>query len=73
MLFYSGAADVGEIGDRAIRLLHKAGDAKMFGFAGFLHLRVSDLGLDKGNTPVTYERIEVVVEKMRAPDQSVEA
>src|SRR5512141_2853230 len=85
MFSCSGAADLAEIGDRAVRMLHKAGDAKMFclagiagkveqieantrgaerllvvdgcdsdcarktlefgGFAGFIHLRVSDLGM----------------------------
>ncbi len=117
MFCCSGVADVAEIGDRAVRALHKAGDAKMFclagiaakvelievntrgadrllvvdgcdsdcakktmelgGFAGFLHLRVSDLGLEKGKTPVTDERVEMVAEKMRellrAEAESVEA
>ena len=93
MFSCSGAADIAEIGDRAVRTLHKAGDAKMFclagiagkvelievntrgadrilvvdgcdsdcakktmefgGFTDFIHLRVSDLGMEKGKTPVT--------------------
>ena len=101
----SGAADTAEIGDRAVRALHKAGEAKMFclagiagrvelievntrgadrilvvdgcdsdcakktmefgGFTDFIHLRVSDLGLEKGKTPVTDERIEMVATKLR--------
>src|SRR5665647_2938113 len=105
MLCCSGAADTAEIGDRAVRSLHKAGDAKMFclagiagkvelievntrgadrilvvdgcdsdcakktmefgGFTGFIHLRVSDLGMEKGKTPVTDERIALVAAKLR--------
>ena len=105
MFSCSGAADTAEIGDRAVRALHKAGAAKMFclagisgkveliegntrgadrllvvdgcdsdcakktmeigGFTGFIHLRVSDLGLEKGKTPVTEERIEMVAAKLR--------
>ena len=105
MFSCSGAADTAEIGDRAVRVLHKAGEAKMFclagiagkveliegntrgadrllvvdgcdsdcakktmeigGFTGFIHLRVSDLGLEKGKTPVTEERIELVAVKLR--------
>jgi uncharacterized metal-binding protein len=101
----SGAADLAEIGDRAVRSLHKAGDAKMFclagisgkvelievntrgadrilvldgcdsdcarktmefgGFTGFIHLRVSDLGMEKGKTPVTEDRIALVRAKLR--------
>ena len=34
MFSCSGAADIAEIGDRAVRALHKAGDAKMFCLAG---------------------------------------
>jgi uncharacterized metal-binding protein len=34
MFCCSGAADLAEIGDRAVRALHKAGDAKMFCLAG---------------------------------------
>src|SRR5512142_477225 len=92
MFCCSGAADIAEIGDRAVRVLHKAGDAKMFclagiagnvelielntrvadrllvvdgcdsdcarktmeiaGFDNFMHFRVSDLGFEKGKTPV---------------------
>jgi len=105
MFSCSGAADVAEIGDRAVRMLHKTGDAKMFclagisgkvelievnthaadrilvvdgcdsdcakktmqfgGFTKFSHLRVSDLGMEKGKTPVTDERIAVVAAKLR--------
>ena len=101
----SGAADLAEIGDRAVRSLHKAGNAKMFclagisgkvelievntrgadrilvvdgcdsdcarktmefaGFTGFIHLRVSDLGMEKGKTPVTEERTAMVAAKLR--------
>jgi uncharacterized metal-binding protein len=105
MFSCSGAADVAEIGDRAVRALHKAGDAKMFclagiagkvelievntrgadrllvvdgcdsdcakktmqigGFTGFIHFRVSDLGFEKGKTPVTEDRIDMVATKLR--------
>ena len=105
MFSCSGAADIAEIGDRAVRALHKAGDAKMFclagiagkvelievntrgadrllvvdgcdtdcakktmeigGFTDFIHFRVSDLGLEKGKTPVTDERIDMVAAKLR--------
>jgi uncharacterized metal-binding protein len=105
MFSCSGAADLAEIGDRAVRMLHKAGDAKMFclagiagkvetievntrgadrllvvdgcdsdcakktmqlgGFSDFVHFRVSDLGWEKGKTPVTDERIAVVGAKLR--------
>lgn len=101
----SGAADIAEIGDRAVRTLHKTGAAKMFCLAGiagkvesidvttrgadrivvvdgcgsdcakktmelggyteFIHVGVSDLGMEKGNTPVTEERIALVVTKLR--------
>ena len=105
MFSCSGAADLAEIGDRAVRTLHKAGDAKMFclagiagkvelievntrgadrilvvdgcdsdcakktmefgGFTDFIHLRISDLGMEKGKTPVTGERIAIVAAKLR--------
>lgn len=105
MFSCSGAADTAEIGDRAVRRLHKAGDAKMFclagisgkvelievntrgadrilvldgcdsdcarktmefgGFTEFIHLRVSDLGMEKGKTPVTEDRIATVAAKLR--------
>ena len=105
MFSCSGAADIAEIGDRAVRIIHKAGDAKMFCLAGiagkvelievntrgadrilvvdgcdsdcakktmelggyteFIHLRVSDLGMEKGKTPVTDERIALVAAKLR--------
>ncbi len=38
---------------------------EMGGFADFIHFRVSDLGLEKGKTPVTGERIEMVAAKLR--------
>lgn len=96
----SGAADVGEIADRAARQLTKEGVGKMFclagvggrvegimkttessdtilaidgcpldcvkktleqaGFNRFSHLRVTDLGMEKGKTPVTDETIALV-------------
>lgn len=105
MFSCSGAADLAEIGDRAVRVLHKAGEAQMLclagiagrvelieantrsagrllvvdgcdsdcarktmelgGFTDFIHLRVSDLGLEKGKTPVSSERIEMVAGKLR--------
>jgi uncharacterized metal-binding protein len=34
MFSCSGAADTAEIGDRAVRVLHKAGEAKMYCLAG---------------------------------------
>ena len=101
----SGAADIAEIGDLAVRAVHHTGDAKMFCLAGiagkvesinvsargadrivvvdgcdsdcakkttelggyteFIHVRVSDLGMEKGKTPVTEERIAMVVTKLR--------
>ncbi len=36
------------------------------GFSGFLHLRVTDLGMEKTKSPVTDERIALVVERGRA-------
>lgn len=99
----SGAADVGEIADRAARELTKNGMGKMFclagvggrvsglmkkteeasdilaidgcdldctkncleqaGFTRFKHLRVTDLGMEKGKTPATEEKIVKVVAK----------
>ena len=101
----SGAADIAEIGDRAVRAVHKSGVARMFCLAGiagkvetievktlaadrlvvvdgcdsdcakktmiaadilrFEHLRVSDLGFEKGKTPVTEDRIALVAAKIR--------
>jgi len=101
----SGAADLAEIGDLAVRCLHKGGEARMFclagiggkvdsilektleadrifvvdgcesdcakrtveggGFTGFTHLRISDLGWEKGKTPVTPERVDLVANKLR--------
>jgi uncharacterized metal-binding protein len=101
----SGAADTAEIGDRAVRAVHKTGEAKMFclagiagkvelieaktsdagrllvvdgcesdcamktmqfgGFPEFVHLRVTDLGFEKGKTPVSEERIATVAAKIR--------
>ena len=102
----SGAADVGEIADRAARKLRDDGVGKMFclagvggrvsgimettksaakilaidgcstdcvkncleqaGFTRFEYVRVTDLGMEKGTTPVTDERIAEVVAKARA-------
>lgn len=99
----SGAADVGEIADRAARELTKSGIGKMFCLAGvggriagilkktqeasgilaidgcdldctkncleqaefdrFEHLRVTDLGMAKGQAPATEENILKVVAK----------
>jgi uncharacterized metal-binding protein len=97
----SGAADVGEIADRAGRKLSAGGAGKMSclaglgghasgivesaraasgilaidgcpvdcakntlemaGFSGFAHLRVTDLGMKKGQSPATDENIASVV------------
>lgn len=105
MFSCSGAADVAEIGDRAVRMIHKTGLAKMFclagisgdvdlivkntleadrllvldgcdsdcakktmtagGFSDFVHLRVTDLGFEKGKTAVSTDRIEAVAAKIR--------
>jgi len=105
MFCCSGVADTAEIGDLAVRSLHKAGAAKMFcvagiaakvelienntrgadcllvvdgcdsdcakktmesgGFSDIVHLRVTDLGFEKGKTPVTDERIATVAGKLR--------
>ena len=101
----SGAADVGEIADRAARELTKNGLGKMFclagvggrvagimkktgdasdilaidgcdldctkncleqaGFTQFNHMRVTDLGMEKGHTHVTEENIVKVLTKGR--------
>jgi uncharacterized metal-binding protein len=106
MFCCSGAADTAEIGDRAVRALHKAGDAKMFclagiagdvelivvnskaasrslvvdgcdsdcakktmqrnGFNDFIHFRVTDVGWEKGKTPVTEERVTEIASRLRA-------
>jgi len=106
MFACSGAADTAEIGDRAVRMLHKAGEAKMYclagiagdveiivvnsraanrmlvvdgcesdcarktmernGFNDFVHFRVTDLGWEKGKTPVADERIAEVADRLRA-------
>jgi len=105
MFCCSGVADTAEIGDRAVRLLHKEGGARMYclagipanaelimngaraaerilvidgcdtdcarltmeagGFTGFLHLRVTDLGMEKTKSPVTEERVERVARHAR--------
>jgi uncharacterized metal-binding protein len=105
MFSCSGVADTAEIGDRAVRAVHRDGAAKMFclagiaggvelidmntraagglvvvdgcdsdcarltmekaGFIGFQHMRVTDLGFEKGKTPVTDERIQQVAERVR--------
>lgn len=99
----SGAADVGEIADRAARYMAKDGAGKMFclagigggvegimkktesaskilavdgceldcarsclqraGFTAFQHLRVTDLGMSKGQTAATDENIIAVARK----------
>ncbi|MBN2593097.1 MAG: putative zinc-binding protein [Sedimentisphaerales bacterium] len=99
----SGAADVGEVADRAARELTKNGLGKMFclagvggradgimkktgeasdilaidgcdldctkycleqaGFSRFRHLRITDLGMEKGRTPATEENVVKVVAK----------
>ncbi len=96
----SGAADTGELTDRAARKLAAAGAGKMFclagiggrisgmmasteaaaavlaldgcrldcakktleeaGFSDFAHLRVTDLGMEKGESPATEERVAAV-------------
>lgn len=101
----SGAADVGEIADRAARELSKEGPGKMFclagvggripgimkktgeasdilaidgceldctkncleqaGFSRFKHLRITNLGMEKGKTPATEDNIARVVAKGR--------
>lgn len=106
MFCCSGAADTADIADRAVRAMHKAGDARMFclagiagdvelivvnsqaanrilvvdgcdsdcakktmeknGFTGFTHFRTTDLGWEKGKTPVTEERIGEAVDRLRS-------
>jgi len=101
----SGAADVGELTDRAARRLTREGVARMFCLAGiggrvkdiidsakvaskilvidgcpadcarktlefanlnsFKHLRLTDIGLEKGKSPAIGERIEIVVSKSK--------
>ena len=101
----SGAADVGEITDRAARKMTKEGTGKMFclagiggrietimkttksaskilaldgcgldcvknsleqaGFSGYTHMRLTDLGLEKGQSPPTDDRIAQVAEKVK--------
>ncbi|NIM13078.1 MAG: zinc-binding protein [Candidatus Aminicenantes bacterium] len=99
----SGAADVGEISDRAARVMAARGQGKMFCLAGiggnisgmiasargadqvlvidgcgvdcakktmeergiddYIHLRVTDLGMEKSKSPATQERIDSVAQK----------
>ena len=99
----SGAADVGEIADRAARKLNKEGAGAMFclvgvggrvepimkktasaskilaidgcgldcvknclqlaGFNDILHMRVTDLGMEKGSSPANEENIDKVTIK----------
>ncbi|HUW17930.1 MAG TPA: putative zinc-binding protein [Sedimentisphaerales bacterium] len=99
----SGAADVGEISDKAARKLTKDGIGKMFclagiggriqpvmattksaslilaidgcamdcvknclkqaGFNNFQHLRITDMGLEKGKSPATDRRVAEVAER----------
>jgi len=101
----SGAADVGEISDRAARQLTKSGAGRIFclagiggriepivsatksaskilaidgcdmdcvisclrqaGFSNFRHVRVTDLGMEKGKSPATDRRIAHVAEKAK--------
>jgi len=101
----SGAADVGEVADRAARRLSKEGAGKMYclagvashiedmllnvqaagkilaidgcpkdcarkalahaGFTDVAHLRLVDMGLQKGSSPATDERINEVVERAK--------
>ena len=101
----SGAADVGEISDRAARKMTAAGVGKMFCLAGiggnisgmiasakgadkvlaidgcsldcarktlegknidgFSHFRVTDIGMEKGKSPATDERVTAVAEEGR--------
>lgn len=99
----SGAADVGEIADRAARKMTKSGNGNMFclagiggkitgiikktqaaskvlaidgcdldcvknclqeaGFAEFAHLRVTDLGMQKGQAAINDENVARVVQR----------
>jgi uncharacterized metal-binding protein len=99
----SGAADVGDISDKAARKLSKEGAGAMFclagvgggvepilkktasaskilaidgcnldcvklslekaGFKDFIHMRVTDLGMEKGKSPATDENINKVTTK----------
>ena len=101
----SGAADVGEISDRAARKLSKEGAGAMFclaglggqvepimkktasaskilaidgcnldcvklclekaGFNNFVHMRVTDLGMEKGKSPVNEDNINKVTCKAK--------
>ena len=102
----SGAADVGELSDRATRALHREGKGKMYCLAGigagldnfveitkssaeilvidgcpvdcakktienagiikFDHIRITDLGFQKGATTIDNNAIEIVVAKGRS-------
>jgi uncharacterized metal-binding protein len=101
----SGAADVGEISDKAARKLTEDGAGKMFclagiggriepimsatksasqilaidgcgldcaksclkqaGFEDFQHLRITDMGMEKGKSPVTDQRITEVADMVK--------
>ena len=101
----SGAADVGEISDRAARSMAAGGIGKMFclaaiggnvsgmiasakgadkvlvidgcgldcakktmeqrGIDQFIHMRLTDMNMEKSKSPATQERIDIVVEKGR--------
>ncbi|MHC4616907.1 MAG: putative zinc-binding protein [Planctomycetota bacterium] len=101
----SGAADVGEISDRAARKVTNDGAGKMFclagiggriepilsatkaasrilavdgctmdcvknclrqaGFNDFQHLRITDMGLEKGRSPATDQRVADIAERAR--------
>lgn len=106
----SGAADVGELSDRAARTLAREGLGKMYCLAGvgaeipsymdmarnapdvlvidgcpidcgkkciektgrrFTHVRVTDLGLEKGKCALTDKHLELVTVKGREVFQSV--
>lgn len=36
------------------------------GFEGFVHLRITDLGIEKGKSPATDERVALVAERGKA-------
>ena len=101
----SGAADVGELSDRAARKLSKEGAGSMFclagiggvvepiinktksaskilaidgcsldcvkssleqaGFDNYIHMRVTDLGMEKGKSPANDENIDIVTSKAK--------
>ena len=77
----SGAADTAELADRAARKVHRSGEARMYCLAGVggvgaggqrLAVRVTDLGFEKGQTPVTDESIDRLAAKVRAAIRPVD-